>query len=177
MLQKQVIIWLVKHTPIIWPHYHLAVRHMASSLAVEWAKKGVRVNVLRQACRYLPATLMLMHLSASPGYMLTKLTKTILEHDQDLKVWICPFMWGTFTDIGCRKHGRVWLWWGSTFNFTKWKKFPNLLIAEVTEAIVFVLSTNCEVPFCRTAVTKLLGWRDEDIMDGDVIVFMNGKCV
>ena len=24
-----------------------AVRHMASSLAVEWAKKGVRVNVLR----------------------------------------------------------------------------------------------------------------------------------
>lgn len=24
-----------------------AVKHMASSLAVEWAKKGVRVNVLR----------------------------------------------------------------------------------------------------------------------------------
>ncbi|PAV23838.1 d-arabinitol dehydrogenase [Pyrrhoderma noxium] len=44
-----------------------AVRHMASSLAVEWAKKGVRVNTL------------------SPGYMLTKLTRTILEHDQELK--------------------------------------------------------------------------------------------
>ena len=40
---------------------------MASSLAVEWAKKGVRVNTL------------------SPGYMLTKLTRTILEHDQELK--------------------------------------------------------------------------------------------
>ena len=65
---------------------------MASSSAVEWAKKGVQVNVLRQALCYLPATLMLMHLSASPGYMLTKLTKTILEHDQDLKVQICPFM-------------------------------------------------------------------------------------
>jgi len=25
----------------------VAVRHMASSLAVEWAKKGVRVNTLR----------------------------------------------------------------------------------------------------------------------------------
>ena len=25
----------------------VAVRHMASSLAVEWAKKGVRVNALR----------------------------------------------------------------------------------------------------------------------------------
>ena len=80
---------------------------MASSSAIEWAKKGVRVNVLRQAHCYLPATLMLMHLSASPGYMLTKLTKTILEHDQDPKVQICPFMWGTFTDIGHRKCGRV----------------------------------------------------------------------
>ena len=55
-------------------------------------RMGVRVNVLRQAHCYLPATLMLMHLSASPGYMLTKLTKTILEHDQDLKVQICLFM-------------------------------------------------------------------------------------
>ncbi|KAG9318634.1 NAD(P)-binding protein [Chiua virens] len=45
-----------------------AVRHMASSLAVEWAKKEVRVNTL------------------SPGYMLTKLTKTILAHDAELKV-------------------------------------------------------------------------------------------
>ena len=140
-------------------------------------RMGVRVNVLRQAHCYLPATLMLMHLSASPGYMLTKLTKTILEHDQDLKVRICPFMWGTFTDIGHRKFGRVWLRWGSTFDFTNRKKFPNLLIAKVTETIVFVLSTDCEVPFCRTAVTKLLGWRDEDIMDGDMIEFMNGKCV
>lgn len=47
-----------------------AVKHMAASLAVEWAKKGVRVNVL------------------SPGYMLTKLTKTVLSHDPELrKTW------------------------------------------------------------------------------------------
>ncbi|KAF7363867.1 D-arabinitol 2-dehydrogenase [Mycena sanguinolenta] len=44
-----------------------AVKHMASSLAVEWAKTGVRVNVL------------------SPGYMLTKLTRTILANNPDLK--------------------------------------------------------------------------------------------
>ncbi|KAL4077253.1 hypothetical protein V8B97DRAFT_1940593 [Scleroderma yunnanense] len=44
-----------------------AVKHMAASLAVEWAKKGVRVN------------------SLSPGYMQTKLTKTILAHNQELK--------------------------------------------------------------------------------------------
>ncbi|KAJ8482106.1 hypothetical protein ONZ45_g1672 [Pleurotus djamor] len=44
-----------------------AVKHMAASLAVEWAKTGVRVN------------------SLSPGYMLTKLTRTILANDQALK--------------------------------------------------------------------------------------------
>ncbi|KAK0525376.1 hypothetical protein OC842_005520 [Tilletia horrida] len=38
-----------------------AVRHLASSMAVEWAKSGIRVN------------------SLSPGYMLTSLTRTILE--------------------------------------------------------------------------------------------------
>jgi len=54
-----------------------AVRHMASSLAVEWAKKGVRVNTL------------------SPGYMLTKLTKTILAHDNELKK-----TWESLTPMG-----------------------------------------------------------------------------
>jgi len=54
-----------------------AVKHMAASLAVEWAKKGVRVNVL------------------SPGYMLTKLTKTILSHDQELKK-----TWESLTPMG-----------------------------------------------------------------------------
>lgn len=34
---------------------------MASSLAVEWAKKGVRVNVLRYVWRCTPAILTLMH--------------------------------------------------------------------------------------------------------------------
>lgn len=33
---------------------YLAVKHMASSLAVEWAKKGVRVNALRYNCVATP---------------------------------------------------------------------------------------------------------------------------
>lgn len=44
-----------------------AVKHLASSLAVEWAKKGVRVNAL------------------SPGYMRTRLTRKVVEGDQELK--------------------------------------------------------------------------------------------
>lgn len=54
-----------------------AVKHMAASLAVEWAKEGVRVNTL------------------SPGYMLTKLTKTILEKDNELKK-----TWESLTPMG-----------------------------------------------------------------------------
>ncbi|KAL1646513.1 hypothetical protein SLS58_003098 [Diplodia intermedia] len=44
-----------------------AVRHLAASLAVEWAHANIRVN------------------SISPGYMLTALTKKILDENPDLK--------------------------------------------------------------------------------------------
>ncbi|GAA5922686.1 hypothetical protein JCM1841_001105 [Sporobolomyces salmonicolor] len=48
-----------------------AVRHMASSLAVEWATKGIRVNVI------------------SPGYMATALTRVILDRDPELRdAWV-----------------------------------------------------------------------------------------
>lgn len=43
-----------------------AIRHLASSLAVEWAGSGIRVNCI------------------SPGYMLTALTRKILEDNPDL---------------------------------------------------------------------------------------------
>ncbi|TKA67252.1 hypothetical protein B0A49_06448 [Cryomyces minteri] len=44
-----------------------AVRHLASSLAVEWAHAGIRVNCI------------------SPGYMLTSLTKKILDDNPELQ--------------------------------------------------------------------------------------------
>jgi len=54
-----------------------AVKHMASSLAVEWATKGIRVNAL------------------SPGYMMTKLTRTILSNNPELKR-----TWESLTPMG-----------------------------------------------------------------------------
>ncbi|PVF99757.1 NAD(P)-binding protein [Serendipita vermifera] len=54
-----------------------AVKHMASSLAVEWAKAGIRVNAI------------------SPGYMMTALTAKVLEENQELKK-----SWQTLTPMG-----------------------------------------------------------------------------
>ncbi|KAH9180304.1 hypothetical protein EDB89DRAFT_1840962 [Lactarius sanguifluus] len=69
-----------------------AVKHMASSLAVEWAKNGVRVNALRQRisfyCVKSPPRI-------SPGYMLTKLTRTILSNNPELKK-----TWEDLTPVG-----------------------------------------------------------------------------
>lgn len=66
-----------------------AVKHMAASLAVEWAKNGIRVNALR--CERCISTYCLSNCLSSPGYMLTKLTKTVLEHDQERKVLYTSF--------------------------------------------------------------------------------------
>lgn len=54
-----------------------AVKHMAASLAVEWAQSGIRVN------------------SLAPGYMLTALTKNILDANPALRE-----KWESLTPMG-----------------------------------------------------------------------------
>ena len=50
---------------------------MATSLAVEWAKNGIRVN------------------SLAPGYMVTSLTRTILDNNPELEA-----TWTSLTPMG-----------------------------------------------------------------------------
>ncbi|KAG2146884.1 white collar 2 type of transcription factor [Suillus bovinus] len=63
----------------------------------------------------------------------------------------------------------------STFEFTKRKRWADLLIHELSEAIIFVLSNECKVLFCSRAVSELLGWRDTELIDKDLVDFANGE--
>lgn len=63
----------------------------------------------------------------------------------------------------------------STFEFTKRKRWADLLIHELSEAIIFVLSNECKVLFCSRAVSELLGWRDAELIDKDLVDLVNGE--
>ncbi|BEJ18086.1 hypothetical protein CspHIS471_0703630 [Cutaneotrichosporon sp. HIS471] len=69
-----------------------AVRQMARSLAVEWAGRGIRVNCI------------------SPGYMLTALTKAILDKDPVLRdTWVSKIPQGRMGDPSDLKGAVVYL--------------------------------------------------------------------
>lgn len=63
----------------------------------------------------------------------------------------------------------------STFEFTKRKRWADLLIHELSEAIIFVLSNECKVLFCSRAISELLGWRDAELIDKDLVDLVNGE--
>ncbi|PFH54243.1 hypothetical protein AMATHDRAFT_78532 [Amanita thiersii Skay4041] len=56
-----------------------------------------------------------------------------------------------------------------TFEFTKRKRWADLLITELADAIIFILSPSREVLYCGNAVVELLGWRVLDLLDRDFL--------
>lgn len=63
----------------------------------------------------------------------------------------------------------------STFEFTKRKRWADLLINELSDAIIFVLSSNAKVWFCGRAIIELLGWRDTELIDRNFLDFVNAE--
>jgi PAS domain-containing protein len=62
-----------------------------------------------------------------------------------------------------------------TFDFTRRKRWAELLVHELAEAIALVLSPSGKIWFCSPAVSDLLGWRDEELIDGDIFDLVNGE--
>ncbi|KAF9527038.1 hypothetical protein CPB83DRAFT_857045 [Crepidotus variabilis] len=51
------------------------------------------------------------------------------------------------------------------YDFTKRKRWADLLLTELVDNIVFVLSPTGKILYCGNAVTELLGWRDVELVD------------
>lgn len=60
------------------------------------------------------------------------------------------------------------------FDFTKRKKWADLLVTELTEVVMLVLSESGVVLYCGPAVEDLLGWQDEELVDMNFCDIMNG---
>lgn len=54
-----------------------------------------------------------------------------------------------------------------TYEFSKRKRWGDLLLTELVDDVAFVLSPNYKILYCGPAVTELLGWRDIDLSDLD----------
>ncbi|KAK0211187.1 white collar 2 type of transcription factor [Desarmillaria ectypa] len=51
------------------------------------------------------------------------------------------------------------------YEFTKRKRWADLLVSELADTIIFVLSAEGKVLYVGTAVTELLGWGEFDLLD------------
>src|SRR6266576_5693301 len=60
------------------------------------------------------------------------------------------------------------------WEFTRRKRWADLLMTELSEAIVLVLSSRRKVLFCNPAVRAILGWQDEHLIDSDFKDLVNG---
>lgn len=55
-----------------------------------------------------------------------------------------------------------------SFEFTKRKRYAELLISELSDSISLVLHPqSLKVLFCSPSVHELLGWRDDEVIDGN----------
>lgn len=62
----------------------------------------------------------------------------------------------------------------AVFEFTRRKKWADLLITELSGTLILVLSTNGEVLYCGAAAVELLGWKEEEVIDTELANWMHG---
>lgn len=60
------------------------------------------------------------------------------------------------------------------FDFTKRKRWPDLLITELAGVVIFVLNPLGDILYCGEAAKELLGWKD-DVVDIKLSDLMHGQ--
>lgn len=65
----------------------------------------------------------------------------------------------------------------SPWEFTRRKRWADLLMSELSEAIVLILSPRHKVLFCNPTVREILGWQNGELIDRDLTDLVNGLCL
>jgi ribosomal protein L37AE/L43A len=61
----------------------------------------------------------------------------------------------------------------STFEFTKRKRFADLLVTELSDAIILVLSPSGDIFYVGVALTELLGWTEGEWLDAPLTDYIH----
>ncbi|KAJ3776809.1 white collar photoreceptors-like protein [Lentinula raphanica] len=61
----------------------------------------------------------------------------------------------------------------ASFEFTKRKRWADLLISELADTCIFILSSTLKIYYCNPAVNDLLGWKEGDLVDHDFTDLVN----
>lgn len=60
------------------------------------------------------------------------------------------------------------------FEFGKRKRWADLVITELVDVLLLVLSSQGKVLYCGNGLKDLLGWKDVDLIDYDFADLLNG---
>ena len=61
----------------------------------------------------------------------------------------------------------------ASFEFTRRKRWADLLINELSEGIILALNISGRILFCSHSSLELLGWRDDELVDHDISQIMH----
>lgn len=60
------------------------------------------------------------------------------------------------------------------YEFPKRKRWADLILTELVDVVVFIVSPTCKILYCGAAITEILGWRDIDLIDLDFSEIIDG---
>ena len=61
----------------------------------------------------------------------------------------------------------------TTFEFTRRKKWQDILLSELPDTVLFVLDAHRVIQYANPGATEALGWDVEEMVDKDVLDFVN----
>ncbi|KAG6833666.1 hypothetical protein H0H87_002862 [Tephrocybe sp. NHM501043] len=62
-----------------------------------------------------------------------------------------------------------------TFEFTKRKRWADLLVTELADGIHVLLSPTCTILYCAPVITEILGWKSADLVDCDFLSLLGTR--